>query len=113
MTNDENQPVQNQEEQTQPRQQSISVDDANAGLIYANFCRVTSTPEEVILDLGLNPQPLQPADAVVKISERVIMNHYTAKRLLNVLGAAIQRHEKTFGPLQVNVQNRIQNPAKS
>jgi hypothetical protein len=36
------------------------VDDANIVAAYANFCRVSSTPEELIIDPDLNPQPLNP-----------------------------------------------------
>ena len=42
--------------QRQQRPQ-IQVDDSKANVAYANFCRVTGTPEELILDFGLNPQP--------------------------------------------------------
>ena len=37
--------------------QEVVVNDATANAGYANFCRVSSTPEELILDLGLNPTP--------------------------------------------------------
>ena len=56
---------------------------------YVNFCRVSSTPEELILDLGLNPQPMNPAVAKISVSQRTIMNHYTAKRLLAALSTAL------------------------
>ncbi|MDZ4820272.1 MAG: DUF3467 domain-containing protein [Planctomycetota bacterium] len=36
----------------------IEVDDAKAISSYANFCRVTGTPEELIIDFGLNSQPM-------------------------------------------------------
>ncbi len=32
----------------------VVVDDSGALSTYSNFCRVTATPEEVILDCGLN-----------------------------------------------------------
>src|SRR5206468_6632328 len=34
----------------------VHVDDSGTLPSYSNFCRVTATPEEVILDFGLNPQ---------------------------------------------------------
>ena len=44
---------------TQPAPQCVQVeiDDSKAMALYANFCRVTGTPEELIIDFGLNPQP--------------------------------------------------------
>lgn len=36
----------------------VQVDDAGANASYANFCRVTGSPEELIIDFGLNTQPI-------------------------------------------------------
>ncbi|MBQ4194634.1 MAG: DUF3467 domain-containing protein, partial [Thermoguttaceae bacterium] len=36
----------------------LRIDDSNVVATYANFCRVTGTPEELIVDFGLNPQPM-------------------------------------------------------
>ena len=59
------QPKQAQAEQAQERQR-IEVDDSNALTTYANFCRVTGTPEELIVDFGLNTQPFSvPTDPVI------------------------------------------------
>ena len=40
----------------QPVQVQVEADHAVA--TYANFCRVTGSPEELIVDFGLNPQPI-------------------------------------------------------
>jgi hypothetical protein len=89
-------------------QQVIHVDDSHAAACYANFCRVASTAEELILDLGLNPNPYQPGSSTVKVAQRIIMNHYTAKRLLTALSVALQRHEQAFGVLETDVRKRVQ-----
>ncbi len=73
---------------------------------YSNFCRVTATPEEVILDFGLNPQPFALGAEPVKISQRTVVNFYTAKRLLVALETTIRRHEETFGPIELDVRRR-------
>jgi len=91
-------------------QQTISVDDAAVSAGYANFCRVSSTPEELILDLGLNPNPYAPGNQVVSVSQRIIMNHFTAKRLLSALSMALQRHEQAFGVLETDVRRRVLQP---
>ena len=85
----------------------IEVDDSHASAAYANFCRVSSTPEELILDLGLNPQPTNPAVGKITVSQRIIMNHYTAKRLVAALSTALQRHESAFGVLETDVRRRV------
>ena len=73
---------------------------------YSNFCRVTATPEEVILDFGLNPQPFATGRQDVKANQRIVMNFYTAKRLLTALGMTIQRHEGMFGSIELDVRRR-------
>ncbi len=85
----------------------IRVDDANVMPFYANFCRVTGTPEEVVFDFGINTQPFSSGAPVVRVQQRVVMNFYTAKRMLRALELTIQRHEATFGPLETDVQKRV------
>ncbi len=88
-------------------QQTLTVDDSSVTAGYANFCRVSSTPEELILDLGLNPNPYAQGNVTVQVGQRIIMNHYTAKRLLNALSMALQRHEQAFGVLETDVRRRV------
>ncbi|MBX3440524.1 MAG: DUF3467 domain-containing protein, partial [Planctomycetaceae bacterium] len=69
----------------QVQQATIQLDDSRVEAIYANLCRVSSTPEEVILDLALNPNPVGGQSAMIRVSQRVILNHFTAKRLAALL----------------------------
>lgn len=94
----------------QQQQQQIRLDDSHAQACYANFCRVSSTPEEMILDVGLNPHPFSTGEVVVPVTQRLILNHYTAKRLLGALSMAVQRHEQAFGTLEIDVRKRVRNP---
>jgi hypothetical protein len=93
-------------------QQQVTLDDTGASTCYANFCRVTGTPEEVILDLGLNPQPFGVPQNPVKVSQRLITNYFTAKRLLAALTMTVQRHEQAFGVLETDVQKRVRPGAR-
>lgn len=88
-------------------QQTLTVDDANSVASYANFCRVSSTPEELILDLGLNPNPFAQGNVTIHVAQRIIMNHFTAKRLLQALAVTLQRHEQAFGTLETDVMRRL------
>lgn len=90
-----------------PQQTTIQVRDENMTAAYANFCRVSSTPEELILDLGLNPQPYATGQQVVDVTQRIILNHFTAKRLLIALSTAVQRHEQAFGVLETDIRKRV------
>lgn len=96
-----------QRPQQMPQPPRIQVDDSKAIACYANFCRVTGTPEELIIDFGLNPHPFGIPSEPIPITHRVVTNFYTAKRLLHALQLTIQRHEATFGVLEIDVQKRI------
>lgn len=87
--------------------QTVRLDDSKVEACYANFCRVSSTPEEMILDLGLNPHPFGTGEITVPVNQRIILNHYTAKRLLAALSMAVQRHEQAFGTLETDVRKRV------
>lgn len=86
----------------------VAVDDSDTQPSYTNFCRVTATPEEVILDFGLNTEPFAAGRQNVKACQRVVMNFYTAKRLLAAVGMTIQRHEQTFGAIELDVRRRAE-----
>jgi len=94
-----------------PQTNEVVVDDSGALPTYANFCRVTATPEEVILDFGLNSQPFATGGQVVKATQRIVMTAYTTKRLLAAIGMTIQRHEQTFGAIELDVSRRV-SPAR-
>lgn len=87
--------------------QRVEVDDSQARACYANFCRVNGTPEELIIDFGLNSQPFGTPDKPLKVNQRLVVNYYTAKRLLGALQLSVQRHEAAFGVLETNVQKRV------
>ncbi len=85
----------------------IEVSDAKCVASYANFCRVTGTPEELIVDFGLNKQVGPDVADPIEISQRLIVNFFTAKRLMAALHMAVQRHEAAFGVLETDVQKRV------
>jgi hypothetical protein len=98
------QPAAQQEQQQGPR---VQVDDSRASCSYANFCRVTGTPEELIVDFGLNSQPFGVPSEPVHITQRIVTNYFTAKRMLHALHLSVQRHEQAFGVLETDVQKRV------
>ena len=90
----------------------VQVDDTAAVTCYSNFCRVTGTPEELIIDFGLNTQPVGVPSEKIKIAERIVVNYFTAKRLLAALQMSVQRHEAAFGVLETDIQKRVQPSAR-
>ena len=88
------------------------VDASGLSTAYVNFARVTGTPEELVLDFGLNtqmnPNPTEP----VKLTHRLVLNYYTAKRLLGALHMAVQQHENVYGVLETDIQKRVRAGAR-
>jgi len=95
----------NQEVQTE-----MVVHDKGADTGYANFARVTATPEEVIVDFALNPNPFATGRQEITVHQRLIMNFFTAKRLWSAWGMTLQRHEITFGGIELDVRRRVTLP---
>jgi Protein of unknown function (DUF3467) len=89
------------------RGSQVEVDDKHLVCLYANFCRVTGTPEELILDFGLNAQPFGTPTVPVEVKQRIVTNYFTAKRMLQALHMSVQRHEQAFGVLETDVQKRV------
>ena len=95
------------------QQQQIPVDATGLLAGYANFFRVTGTPEELVLDFGLNTQQVTPAGPEpVKLSNRLVLSFYTAKRLLGALQWAVNRYENNFGVLETDFQKRVRSPLR-
>ena len=94
--------------ENKPQQQKpITVDESKAVSCYANFCRVTGSPEELIVDFGMNAQPMGSNDQPVEIQQRIVLNFFTAKRLLHALHVSVQRHEEVFGQIETDIQKRV------
>ena len=113
MTESNPQPTGGQEpgpQPQQPQQAEVVLNEKGAFAAYSNFARVTATPEEVIVDFGLNANPFVPGRQEVNVTQRLIMNFFTAKRLLSALMMTLQRHEQTFGQVELDVRRRAHLP---
>jgi hypothetical protein len=93
----------------QPAQQQVElrVNDDEVICSYSNFCRVTGSPEELIIDFGLNPNGFRIPRDPINIKQRIVVNYYTAKRLLAALSMSVQNHERVFGVLETDVNKRV------
>ncbi len=47
---------------------------------------------------------------MITLTHRLVMNFYTAKRLGELLRAAVTRHEQVFGVLELDVNRRLRTP---
>jgi hypothetical protein len=74
--------------------------DTDMSTSYANVCNVASTREEVTLLFGTNQTwHNNQGEVSVRLSDRVILSPFAAKRLALLLGNVIQEYEKRFGSL--------------
>ena len=87
----------------------FATDAGHISAVYTNFCRVSVTPEELVLDFGLNPQISAAPTDPVKLTHRVVMNFFTAKRLLLALNNVVVQHENAYGALELDFQKRVRN----
>jgi hypothetical protein len=82
------------------------IDMTKSEIRYVNFCRVTGTPEEVIIDLGLQTAEDASHDAWEAL-QRVTLDFYTTKRLVFALQSTFAQYEATFGVVETNVDKRL------
>lgn len=75
--------------------------------VYTNFVSLAGGPEEIIFDFGLNTDPAGKPDSPVRLSHRLVMSYYTAKRLAIALEACLARQEATFGNVDIDIGHRI------
>ena len=96
----------------QPAQPAI--DASNLRSTYANVCRIAQTPNEVIIDFGVNPNFFgQILDEPLKLDSRVILSHDAAKRLCIHLTATIQNYEARYGAIELDVTKRLKGGSAS
>lgn len=90
--------------QAAPRPTTVTVkwDDSEITNSYANVCNVSSSREEVVMVFGMNKAwEKGGTDIQVKLSNRVILSPFAAKRLSLLLNNVLQQYEERFGKLDV------------
>jgi len=55
-----------------PEQMQVPVDESHIVATYANFCRVTGTPEELIVDFGLDQQVGGTSPETIQLTQRIM-----------------------------------------
>jgi hypothetical protein len=75
-------------------------DDSGMHTSYANVCNILGTREEITLLFGSNQTWLIGQDQMrVKLTDRIVINPFMAKRLLDMLTKGISEYESRFGSL--------------
>jgi hypothetical protein len=82
----------------------VTWDDSSMKTSYANVCNVASTREEVTLLFGTNQTwHTEQKEFKVRLSDRIILSPYAAKRLAILLANVVGQYEKRFGDLGIRV----------
>ncbi|MCK5795311.1 MAG: DUF3467 domain-containing protein [Anaerolineales bacterium] len=86
----------------------VKWNDTNMTTSYANVCNALSTREEVTLLFGTR-QTLHAGknELEVKLSDRIILNPFAAKRLLVLLNHVLQEYESQYGKLEIQELENI------
>lgn len=87
------------------QQIQLRIDESRMRTSYANTIRTSTTPDEVIMDFGVNmptPTPDNKPMLVFDVSSRIVMNWRGAKRLAITLGQVIRQYEQANGEINLN-----------
>lgn len=80
----------------------VTWDDSDMASTYANVCNILGTREEIMLLFGSNHTwNLDQNEVNVALSNRVVVNPYAAKRLLNMLQIGLREYETRYGELKL------------
>ena len=91
---------------TRPAAQ-LKIDGSKTAADYVNFYRLSGASEKLVIDFGPNPHPTGTSTHPVVVEQRIVLGWHTAKRLLQTLQLAVDRHEAAFGVLETDVQKRV------
>jgi hypothetical protein len=93
-----------EQDNKQQRQVRLQIDESKMSSTYANTIRTSTTPDEMVLDFGMNlPVPTQDNQPtlVFSVGSRVVMNWAAAKRLAISLGQAVRAFEEQNGEIKL------------
>jgi hypothetical protein len=87
-----------------PAVPSIDWDDSDMRTSYSNVVNASSTREEFTLFFGTNLtwNPTEKLEFKVKLSDRIVLNPFAAKRLWMLLSAILKQYESRFGVLSID-----------
>lgn len=88
----------------QQKQIQLRIDDSRMQTTYANTIRTSTTPDEVILDFGINLPAQGPGGepmVTFNVGSRVVMNWAGAKRLAMSLVNVVRQYEQANGEIAV------------
>jgi hypothetical protein len=93
--------------QQDPTKVDLKIQQAGVETTYINSFKHHPTPEEFMLDLGINRlEPTgnaeKPVEVHFNVNTRLVMNYHTVKRLAMALGGIVRKYEERFGELDID-----------
>jgi hypothetical protein len=87
----------------EPNITRVNWDDSQMQTSFANVINVINTREEFTVLFGTNQTWNLPSsrELTVRLSNRVVLTPFAAKRLMVILAARVQDYEKRFGNLSL------------
>lgn len=88
----------------QQQQVQLSIDESKMTTSYANTIRTSTTPDEVVMDFGINlpmPGPNNQPAILFSVGSRVVMNWGGAKRLAMSLAQVVRQYEERNGEINI------------
>ncbi|GEC77986.1 DUF3467 domain-containing protein [Flavobacterium aquatile] len=89
--------------QQQPGQINIELDEKTAEGIYSNLAIINHSPSEFVLDFVT----IMPGVPKSKVKSRIILTPQHAKRLLKAIGENIHRFESAHGEIKDTEQPHV------
>jgi hypothetical protein len=97
----------------EPAKATVEIDASGMRTTYTNFFRVTGNTDEVVLDLGFySGVTVKNGTEPAKLTDRLVMNFFTAKKLQDVLKTVVVRHEDAFGEIETDPNKRLRPKGK-
>lgn len=94
------------------KQPTVEWNDKDMRTTYVNATNVVAGREEVMMILGVNQAWQMNQEKVdVAISDRIVMNPYTAKRLAIMLSATVRAYENKYGKIDLGLTAPAASPA--
>ena len=85
-------------QQAQRQPVRLTLDDRGVSAQSSDFWLISSTPEEVIISFSNHKGQ---GTAPIKISHKIVMNYYNAKRLLAALNQTIKGYEQALESMNI------------
>lgn len=83
-------------------QPTVVWENENARSVYANVFNVTGSQEEFVLSLGISHAwGVGQKELKVRMTDRILMNPFAAKRLAKLLNGVIREFESRYGTLEI------------